>query len=259
LAEVSEASSIPLAIAAARQACNYSAERQPAVSIHAPVELLVLDTVEHLPGAAEQVLGLLRDTAGLRVLVTSVRPLDIPGERVIRLGGLGGPADEHRPFEETTESASPGRGSTADSPCVRLYEERARATSASFRLNAPDIDVLHQMCDLLGRIPLTIELAASRVVTVPPALLLARLREDGGLDALRTGRMSDGPVRHQTMHRALTWSYELLEPRARELLAALSVFPGSFTTTGAAELVGDQAPPPGTPPGATTSATGSRH
>jgi predicted ATPase len=78
LASLSDAADIPAAIDRARRAARAS------VRMSGAPELLVLDNAEHLPGAAEHVPPLLEEFA--HVLVTSVRPLGLPVERVLRLG-----------------------------------------------------------------------------------------------------------------------------------------------------------------------------
>jgi serine/threonine-protein kinase PknK len=68
-----------------------------------------------------------------------------------------------------------------------------------------------------------------------PERLLERL--DSALAVLTSGAR-DAPERHQTLRATIEWSYDLLEPRTRELFARLSVFSGGFPLEAAEEVCG---------------------
>jgi predicted ATPase/DNA-binding CsgD family transcriptional regulator len=234
LAELGDAAGIPSAVAAARAAGRCAAG--PADAAPAMRELLVLDNAEHLGGAARAIGALLGDSGATRILVTSVHPLGMAGEHILRLGPLdgaglpaaGAPAGE--PLRRPDDAAARGNG------CVEIFLQRARAASAAFSAADGDVRVITEVCGLLGGIPLAIELAAAHLAGLPPSALLAQLRAGTGLELLRAPRGAPGPQRHESMRQALAWSFSLLDPRAQELLAALAVFPGSFTRAGAAEV-----------------------
>ena len=82
-----------------------------------------------------------------------------------------------------------------------------------------------EICRRLDGIPLAIELAAARARSIGVAEVAHRL--DQRFSVLKAMRRGSDP-RHRTMHDAISWSYDMLEPDERTLFTALSVFAGSF-------------------------------
>ncbi|MET8758646.1 BTAD domain-containing putative transcriptional regulator [Lentzea sp. NPDC004782] len=157
--------------------------------------LVVLDNCEHVVSAAaalcEQLLAAAPD---VRVLATSREPLGIPGEVVHPVA----PLDlDH---------------------AVRLFTARVGA--------AFDPDVARRLCAALDGIPLAVELAAARARSLSAAQLQARV--DSRLRLLDRGPRT-GPLRHRTLRAVIDWSWELLDPAERLLLARLGVFVGGAT------------------------------
>jgi predicted ATPase/transcriptional regulator with XRE-family HTH domain len=184
--------------------------------------LLVLDTFEHVLGAAASVAELLSSCHRLTVLVTSREPLRIRGEHVIALPPL-------RP---------PPKGSTdlSASSAGRLLLERARAAKADLVIDEESSVLLADICRRLDGLPLAIELAASRVRHLP----LVRLREqlDARLSVLTQGG-EDLPRRQRTMRGAIGWSYDLLDSQERSLFRSLSVFRSGWTLKAAQDALGN--------------------
>jgi predicted ATPase/class 3 adenylate cyclase len=168
--------------------------------------LLLLDNFEHVVEAAPEVAAVLTGCPHADVLVTSRERLRVQREQVYPV-----------PVLERREAR-------------RLFVTRARAARPDFE---PDAQ-LDELCARLDDLPLAIELAAARTSLLSTAQLLERLGES--LDLLRGGR--DAEVRQRTLRATIEWSYELLEPEERRLLAALSVFRGGWTLE-AAEHVAD--------------------
>ncbi|HXJ48089.1 MAG TPA: adenylate/guanylate cyclase domain-containing protein, partial [Candidatus Acidoferrum sp.] len=159
--------------------------------------LLLLDNFEHVIAAAPEVATLLSDCRHLDVLVTSRERLSLQGEHLY-------------PVEPLARKES-----------VELFLARARAISPDFETDAR----LDELCARLDDLPLAIELAAARISLMTVDQLLKRL--GGRLDNLRAGR--DAEARHQTLRTTIAWSFDLLSPEERTLLAALSVFRGGWT------------------------------
>jgi predicted ATPase len=159
--------------------------------------LLLLDNFEHVIEAAPEVAALLTECPHADVLVTSRERLRVQGEQVYPV-----------PVLERKEAR-------------RLFVTRARAAQPDFE---PD-KLLDELCARLDDLPLALELAAARTSLLSTAQLLERL--GSRLDLLRGGR--DAETRQQTLRATIEWSYELLEPGERRLLAALSVFRGGWT------------------------------
>lgn len=89
-----------------------------------------------------------------------------------------------------------------------------------------------ELCRRLDGNPLALELAAGRSRLLPPRALLERLGS-----ALDIGAgAADLPPRQRTLRDTVAWSEQLLEPRQRSLLAALSVFSAPWTLTDAEQL-----------------------
>jgi len=168
--------------------------------------LLLLDNFEHVVEAAPDVAAVLTACPHADLLVTSRERLRVQGEHVYPV-----------PVLERAESR-------------RLFVARARAAEPNFEPGKQ----LDELCQRLDDLPLALELAAARTSLLSTEQLLERLGDR--LDLLRGGR--DAETRQQTLRATLEWSYELLEPEERRLLAALSVFRGGWTLEAAEWVAG---------------------
>jgi len=178
--------------------------------------LVVLDNCEHLlDEAAVLVEMILAAAPGVRVLATSREGLGLPGERVWPLRSLGLP---------TTLDAA------GSSDAVVLFAERARAVVPDFVLDGATVPAVVEVCRRLDGIPLAIELAAARVVTMTPADVVGHLDERF---RLLTGGRRGRVERHQTLRAAVEWSYSLLSDTERTVFDRLGVFPASFDESAA--------------------------
>ena len=155
----------------------------------------------------------------MSVVATSREPLAVAGEQVWSVEPLSTAAGDAR------SSRRRGHGH----PGGRALRRRGHAppTRASCSTTQPR-PVVVEICRRLDGIPLAIELAAARARAIGVAEIAHRLDERFGL--LKAMRRGSDP-RHRTMHDAISWSYDLLEPDEQELFTALSVFAGSFDLT----------------------------
>ena len=168
--------------------------------------LLLLDNFEHVVEAAPDLAAVLSDCPHAGVLVTSRERLRVQGEHVYPV-----------PVLERTAAKE-------------LFVARARAAQPDFEPDA----LLDDLCARLDDLPLALELAAARTSLLTTSQLLDRL--GNRLDLLRGGR--DAETRQQTLRATIEWSYELLGPEERRLLAALSVFRGGWTLEAAEQVAG---------------------
>jgi len=117
--------------------------------------LLVLDNCEHLVKAcARLVQTLCRDAAGLTVLATSLIPLHLAEEHVVRL----------EPFATPTIDGAE-RLTVADSlnfDSIQLFTERAAQSLLPFALTDANVLAVARICQQLDGIPLAIEIAAAQ-------------------------------------------------------------------------------------------------
>ena len=177
--------------------------------------LLVLDNLEHLPGAFPLVAQLVAATRGARILATSRVPLRI--------------RDEHEYRVPLLPTPSLGRDETATISgfaSVRLYVERARASVPEFQLVESNAPAVARICRALDGLPLAIELAAARVRVLGPEGTANRL---GQSLALLTRSAPDVPERQRSIRATIEWSVNLLEEDAERVFEALGVFAGSAT------------------------------
>ncbi|WP_017586234.1 AfsR/SARP family transcriptional regulator [Nocardiopsis ganjiahuensis] len=193
--------------------------------------LLVLDNCEHLVApVAEVIAALLNAAPGLRVLVTSQAQLALAAEHVWQVRPLSLPAPG-----ADTETA---RGSDA----VRLFVERAAATSPGFALTDTNTEAVTAICRHLDGVPLALELAATRVRSLGVHALAERI--DDRFSLLSSG-YRDAPNRQRTLRAVIDWSWDLLSDPERAVLRRLSVH-AEGCTLAAAEAVCSA---PGTAPG----------
>ncbi|MCL4731756.1 MAG: SpoIIE family protein phosphatase, partial [Planctomycetes bacterium] len=180
--------------------------------------LLVLDNCEQ---AAEPVGRLVNEwrarAPGTRFLLTSRVPVNTRGEHIYNLRPLRTPS--RRTGRITVNEAV--LKALAEIPSVDLFVRRARERSPRFALTAQNAETVCRICEALDGLPLAIELAAARVGVMTPDKFLERLGER--FEWLR-GREDTG--HHATLEDLIGWSWDLLEPAERDLLAELSVFHG---------------------------------
>ncbi len=163
-------------------------------------QLLLLDNLEQVIGAAPELGQVVEACPNLRLLVTSRELLNVRGEVEY----------EVLPLE--------------NSEAVTLFCERARV---------PASPAVEELCRRLDDMPLAVELAAARVKVLPPEQIVERLGQR--LDLLKGGR--DADPRQATLRATIEWSHDLLDEDERRLFARLAVFPGC--TLESAEAVCD--------------------
>ena len=176
--------------------------------------MLVLDTFEHLLGAAPLVGALIAACPRLTVLITSRSALHLRGEHEFPLGPLASPTG--------SESAA----ELDRSPAVALFLERARAVAPQLRLDEATAPVIAGICRRLDGLPLALELAAARARHLPLDALYEHLERR--LDLL-TGGPLDAPPHQRTLRDTVAWSYDLLDRDAQRVLREVSVFAGGWT------------------------------
>ncbi len=183
-----------------------------AAFLHERATLLVLDNLEQLieSGAADVIAELLRRVPSLRCLVTSRRPLGVPGEQLFPLPPLI--------LEQS----------------LTLFLDRARSVHPAFAVTEQNRGTLETLCRKLDGVPLALELAASRVRS---RSLLEMLEELEHSLNLLTRPMK--VARHASLHATIHWSWRLLPSHQQAFLAQLSVFRGGWTAE-AASVVCDQ-------------------
>ena len=184
--------------------------------------LLVLDNFEQLVFAASIVAELLAAAPQLKILTSSRIALQLHSEREYPVPPLDLPPAKELSLDELAANES-----------VRLFVERARASTPRFQLTRDNASAVIEICRRLDGLPLALELAAARVKLLPPQAILSRLDDRF---KLLTGGARDLPSRHQTLRNTLEWSYSLLNEQEKTLYARLSVFVGGFSLE-AAEAV----------------------
>lgn len=202
---------------ALRLAGTAGAAQRVAAALAEGRTLLVLDNLEQIDAGAEAAIKtLLHAAPGLHVLATSRRLLGLPGEQAFELPGLALP--------------EPGAGATATlaSAAATLFVERARAVRPGFTVGAAQWRAVGDLVRLLAGMPLAIELAASRMRSLSPSELLARLERDEGSPLLDTLARQAGRLgaehRHGSMRHVVAWSWRQLNPPQQDLLRAMALF-----------------------------------
>jgi predicted ATPase/DNA-binding SARP family transcriptional activator len=189
-------------------------DRVTSVLAHAEVVVLA-DNCEHvLVPVAALVEQLLARCPNVTVVASSRERLRIAGEQVCAVPPL--PVD----------------GNDGDPAAVRLFVERARAVSAGFAPSADDLACVAEIVRRLDGLPLAIELAAARLYTHDVGAVAAGL--DRRFSLLSSGYRT--ATRHGSLSAAVSWSFELLDEKLRNVFAALSVFAGPFSVDDAAAV-----------------------
>ncbi|OBK38212.1 cyclase [Mycobacterium sp. 1245111.1] len=220
LAAVTDPAAVPDAVAAVlgiTQQPGMSVSESVAAALEGRMRLLVFDNCEHVRDAAAKLAeSILVQSATVRIVATSREVLGIPDEHLWLVPSLD-------------------LGAGVDSAAVHLFVERARSVAAGYSIAGTDeASAVVEICRRLDGIPLAIELAASRIASMTAGEVRDRL--DQRLRLLGGSRR--GPSHHQTLRRAVAWSYDLLDDVERSLLERCSVFAGGFDLESACAVTG---------------------
>jgi len=173
--------------------------------------LVLLDNFEQLVDSASDVvatwLGIAREA---RFLVTSQALLNLSGERVYELA----PLDEE--------------------PAVALFLERARDLRYDFTPDEEQTDDIRTIVRELDRIPLAVELAASRIRMLSTRQLRERLSSRFELLRAQGGASNN---RSRTLRGAIEWSWQLLSVEEKHVLAQTTIFCGGFSAEAAEAVI----------------------
>ena len=183
--------------------------------------LLVLDNFEHLLEGTGLVMEMLSAAPGIKVLVTSREVLNLQAERVFELGGLSVP-------EEHAEA-------TLEYDAVSLFVQRASNRRPNLQLDQSSTQAVSRICQLVGGMPLAIELAASWVHVLTPQDIVNEVEQ--GIGFLQAARR-DLPERHHSVRAVFDRSWELLTEEERRVVRKLAVFSGGFRREAAADIAG---------------------
>lgn len=202
--------------------------RQQVLSyLHTRTLLLVLDNFEHLlvePASIGWVKEILQSAPGVQLLVTSRERLRIGGERIFELGGLALSAATH---------------SADQADALLLFLDRAQQADSGFVLDATNRPAAVRICQLLGGMPLGIELAAAWVRILSCAEIATEIARN--IDFLELADRDASP-RHRSVRAVFDHSWQLLNEAEQQLLMGLAYFRGGCTRQAAEQVVGATLP-----------------
>ena len=175
--------------------------------------LLVLDNCEHvLSGCAHFTREALEQCARLEVIATSQESLGVRGEAL---------------WPVTTMT---------DRDAVELFRQRARLVQPGFVIDASNASQVADICHQVDRLPLAIELAASKLGVMSESEISRQLV--ASLDMLTGGPRTETP-RQQTVAATIDWSYSQLGQDEQSLFRRLAVFRGGFNLDSATAVCKD--------------------
>ena len=176
--------------------------------------LLVLDNFEQLAGGEALLIEILAAAPGVRMLVTSRRPLSVRAERLLALEGLACP---------------PAAATLSDSlnyTAVQMFLQTARHILPAQSLAPDDEAAVVRICRLVEGLPLAMEIAASWLRQFDCATIAGEIERSHGF---LSSAVLDVPDHHRSMETVFIRSWALLSPAEQAILARTSVFQGRFS------------------------------
>lgn len=172
--------------------------------------LLVLDNLEQLLSGVDLISDLLATAPEVKILSTSRERLQLQAEHMFDLAGLTVP---------DSLSMDIGRFDA-----LQLFAQRTKHNRLDFEL-VDNLSSVTKICQLVGGMPLAIELAASWSRLLNPSEIMQELEQS--LDILSTST-KDLPERHHSMRTVFEASWQRLTDEEQAALRKLSVFQGGF-------------------------------
>jgi predicted ATPase/exonuclease VII small subunit len=175
--------------------------------------LLVLDGAERVSVFCRELVDVITSSAGdLKFICTSQTPLLAADELLVHL----------LPMSLVPSEEQEGGLSEAE----RLFLSCASRAAPGFKTNEKNRCQVRELCVRLDGLPLALELAATRLRTLPIVELIANLEDRFSL--LDQGRSNEDGQR--TLRGVLDWSLGSLPELESRLFVSLGVFPASWTT-----------------------------
>ncbi len=175
--------------------------------------LFVLDGLDLVDVQTDLLLELLRQSPGVKLLVTSRMRLDIQAACTLELRGLEYPL--------YTQDAD-----VQEYPAVQMFLARAERSLSEGKLSERYLPLVAQICQKVDGLPLGLELAAASLRTYSLEKLALEL--PGNLNILSTS-MQDVAERHRSIRSAFDQSWSRLNKFERQVFRSISQIPGEFT------------------------------
>jgi predicted ATPase/DNA-binding CsgD family transcriptional regulator len=182
--------------------------------------LLVMDNFEHLLDGAGVISEVIKAAPRVKILATSRERLNLQSETLLPVGGMAFPGKSD-PFSPPTYDA------------ITLFVQRANKIRPGFDPSPHEMNQIATICQLVGGMPLAIELAAAWLQILSVQEIAEELEK--GLDIL-TADVRDAPERHRSIRDVFDHSWSLLDQAEREIFKVLSVFRGGFTRAAAQQV-----------------------
>jgi predicted ATPase len=172
--------------------------------------LLIIDTAAPvLASPARAVRSVLAEMPGVHILVTSRRPMPVT-------------VAQHWEVRPLACGSSPDQ---AGSPtAVELFLQRAEASCPTLDLSG-SMSAVASLCGRLDGLPFALELAATRIRSVPIGTMLT----EASISRVLGGADFNGLPHQGSLSESVRWSYELLADDERAALHQLMRFCGHFT------------------------------
>ncbi|MFZ4659908.1 MAG: helix-turn-helix domain-containing protein [Caldilineaceae bacterium] len=177
--------------------------------------LLVLDNLEHLLAGVDLLVAIQQAAPLVKMLTTSRERLDLQGEWVFDLQALPEPV------------------------AVALFTERAQRVQRTFTLTPANQAAVERICQLVGGMPLALELAANWVHALSCEEIADEITRT--LDFLSVTHR-DLPARQRSVRATFDYSWQLLSAAERQVLRQLTVFRGGFLREAAAQVANASLP-----------------
>jgi predicted ATPase/class 3 adenylate cyclase len=184
------------------QLLNYLREKQV---------LLILDNFEHLVEGAKIISDILNSANDVKIIVTSRELLNLRGEWIIQVNGMPVPKGENIDIE----------GYSA----IQMFLQSAKRIRSDITLSDEDRRYVVRICQLVGGLPLGIEIASSWLRTLSCKEIAQEIEKN--IDFLATS-MRDVPERHRSLKAVFDYSWNLLTEEEKTVLKKLGVFHGGF-------------------------------
>ncbi len=181
--------------------------------MHAKKLLLILDNMEHLLPAAGWLDTLLKAAPHVQCLVTSREPLGLAQEWQFGLQGLDSSAEK-----------------LDHNDALQLFVQAARRADPRFTPSIRDAPHLRELCQLVGGMPLALELAAMWVPLLSCREIIAELH-----DLLATER-SHVPARQRSIRAVFDYTWRQFSAKQRTILTKLALFRGGFQREAAQQI-----------------------